>query len=141
MYSMLLERPPCTAGLRILVVDDEPETCRLLQTVLAEAGHLVELAASGEEALDKVGLIAPDAVILDLLLPDMSGLDLCQQLREWSPAPILVVSAIPDARTKVRAFDRGADDYLTKPFAIDEFLARLRAALRRASGEPTSPLL
>src|SRR3954469_14293703 len=133
---MLSERPPRTAGPRILVVDDEPETCRLLQTVLAEAGYPVELAASGAEALDKVGRIAPAAVILDLLLPDMSGLDLCQQLRAWSAAPILVVSATTDARTKAQAFDRGADDYLAKPFAIDEFLARLRAALRRAAGGP-----
>src|SRR3954462_4085470 len=98
---MLSERTPRTAGPRILVVDDEPESCRFRQTGVEEAGYPVELAASGEEALDKAGRIAPDAVILDLLLPDMSGLDLFQQLREWSPPPILFVSATTDARTKV----------------------------------------
>jgi two-component system KDP operon response regulator KdpE len=137
----MVERKWRPAGQRILVVDDELETCRLLHAVLVEAGYPVDLAASGEEALHKVGLREPDAVVLDLTLPDMSGLDLCQELREWSPAPILVVSSTTDERTKVRAFDLGADDYLTKPFAIAEFLARLRATLRRAPGGPAPAVL
>ena len=140
-YGAMVERKPRRSGRRVLVVDDEPETCRLLQVVLEEAGHPVDLATSGAEALEKMGLVEPEAVVLDLTLPDMSGLDLCRELREWSPAPILVVSSTTDERTKVRAFDLGADDYLTKPFAIDEFLARLRAALRRAPREPAPAVL
>jgi two-component system KDP operon response regulator KdpE len=130
-----------TRGRQVLVVENEPETRRLLQIVLAEAGYKVHLAASGEEALHKLGLVRPDAVVLALTLPDMNGLDLCQELREWSPAPILVVSATTDERIKVQAFDLGADDYITKPFAIAEFKARLRAAIRRASGEHRSPVV
>jgi two-component system KDP operon response regulator KdpE len=125
----------------VVVADADPESRRLLHAVLAAAGYSVELAASGAEALHQVGLREPHAIVLDLTLPDMSGLDLCQALREWTPAPILVVSSPTDERTKVRAFDLGADDYLTKPFAIDEFLARLRAALRRAPSEPAPAVL
>jgi two-component system KDP operon response regulator KdpE len=137
-------RPPPrsdTTGQHLLVVDADPESRRLLHAVLAEAGYSVALAASGAEALHQVGLREPHAVVLDLTLPDMNGLDLCQALHEWSPAPLLVVSSTTDERTKVRAFDLGADDYLTKPFAIDEFLARLRAALRRAPSAPAPAVL
>src|SRR3954467_4060359 len=123
MPGPMVERKPHSTGQRILVVDDEPETCRLLEDVLGEAGYPVDLATSGAEALLKVGLMEPDAVGLDLSLPDMSGLDLCRELREGAPAPIIVLSSTTDERIKVRAFDLGADDYLTKPFAIDEFLA------------------
>jgi two-component system KDP operon response regulator KdpE len=130
-----------TTGPYVLVVDAEPEIRRLLHAVLAEAGYSVALAASGAEALHQVGLREPHAVVLDLTLPDMNGLDLCQALREWSPAPLLVVSSPTDERTKVRAFELGADDYLTKPFAIDEFLARLRAALRRVPRESAPAVL
>jgi two-component system, OmpR family, KDP operon response regulator KdpE len=130
-----------TTGPHVLVVDDEPEIRRLLHAVLAEAGYSVDLAASGEEALQKVGRVEPAAVVLDITLPDMSGLDLCRELRKWSAAPVLVVSAMTDERTKVQAFDLGADHYLTKPFAIDEFLARLHAALRRAPSESASAVL
>jgi two-component system KDP operon response regulator KdpE len=124
--------------LRILVVDDEPQFARALATNLRGAGYEVETAASAEAALAAAGLHPPDAVILDLRLPDRSGRDVTSELRTWSEAPIIVVSAVGDESEKIAALDAGADDYVTKPFAIGELLARLRAALRRAgpAGEP-----
>ena len=126
------------SGDRVLVVDDEPQILRALETTLRGAGYAVETAASAEEALARAAARPPDAVILDLVLPDGSGVDVCRELRSWSRAPILVLSVVADERDKVAALDAGADDYVTKPFGVDELLARLRAALRRAapSGEP-----
>jgi two-component system KDP operon response regulator KdpE len=128
-----------TATARILVVDDEPQILRALQTALRGAGYDVEPAGTGEEALAQAAAHPPDAVILDLVLPDRSGVDVCRELRGWFRAPILILSAIGEESEKVAALDAGADDYVTKPFGIDELLARLRAALRRAlpRGEPT----
>jgi len=127
---------------RVLVVDDEPQVRRMLREVLAGDGYEVQLAASGEEALNFVASDPPAAVILDLMLPDMSGLDVCKELRNWrSLVPIIVVSARTEERAKVEALDLGADDYLTKPFGVDEFLARLRAALRRGPGQLPTPTL
>ena len=122
----------------MLVVDDEPQFLRALATNLRGAGYEVETAATAAEALNAAALHPPDAVVLDLLLPDGSGTDVCRELRTWSDAPIVVVSAVGDEDEKIAALDAGADDYVTKPFAIGELLARLRAALRRAgpSGEP-----
>jgi two-component system KDP operon response regulator KdpE len=125
---------------RVLVVDDEPQFLRALATNLRGAGYDVEIAASGEQALAAAGLQPPDAVILDLRLPDASGRDVCRELRTWSEAPVIVVSAAGDEAEKIAALDAGADDYVTKPFAIGELLARLRAALRRA-GPPGEPVL
>ena len=124
---------------RILVVDDEPQILRALQTALRGAGYDVEPAATAAEALTKAAAHPPEAVILDLVLPDRSGVEVCRELRGWSRAPILVLSAVGEESEKVAALDAGADDYVTKPFGIEELLARLRAALRRAgpSGEPT----
>ena len=119
---------------RVLVVDDEPQFLRALATNLRGAGYDVETAATGAEALAAAGLRPPDAVILDLLLPDGSGIDVCRELRTWSDAPIVLVSAVGEEEEKIKALDAGADDYVTKPFAIGELLARLRAALRRAGG-------
>jgi two-component system KDP operon response regulator KdpE len=119
------------SGVRILVVDDEPQILRALQLKLDGAGYLVETAATAQEALMKAAMRPPQAIILDLLLPDGRGSDVCKEIRGWSEVPILVLSAVSDEREKIIALDAGADDYVTKPFSGDELLARLRAALRR----------
>src|SRR3954468_8891431 len=116
---------------RVLVVDDEPQIVRGLRVVLRNAGYQVDSAGTKEEALDALSRRTPDAVLLDLVLPDGSGVDVCKQVREWSHVPIVVVSAVGDEREKVRALDAGADDYVTKPFGTEELTARIRAALRR----------
>jgi two-component system KDP operon response regulator KdpE len=125
---------------RVLVVDDEPQFLRALETNLRGAGYEVETATTAQEALTAAALRPPDAVILDLLLPDGSGTEIARELRAWSEAPIVLVSAVGDEAEKIAALDAGADDYVTKPFAIGELLARLRAALRRA-GPPGDPVL
>jgi two-component system, OmpR family, KDP operon response regulator KdpE len=126
-------------GPRVLVVDDEPQIVRGLRVVLRNAGFRVDAAGTKEEALDAVSHRPPDAVLLDLVLPDGSGVDVCRQVREWSQVPIVVVSAVGDEREKVRALDAGADDYVTKPFGSQELAARLRAVLRRVSDTATEP--
>lgn len=122
----------------LLVVDDEPEFLRTLATSLRGAGYAVETATTVAEALDAARGTAFDAVVLDLILPDGSGTDVCTGLRRWSDVPIVVVSAVGEEREKVDALDAGADDYVVKPFALAELLARLRAVLRRVapSSEP-----
>ena len=125
---------------RVLVVDDEPQFLRALETNLRGAGYEVETATTAQEALTAAGLRPPDAVILDLLLPDGTGTEVARELRAWSEAPIVLVSAVGDEAEKIAALDAGADDYVTKPFAMGELLARLRAALRRA-GPPGDPVL
>ena len=124
----------------VLVVDDEPQILRALQTNLRGAGYEVTTAATGEEALAAAAIRPPEAVILDLVLPDARGTEVCRELRRWSTAPIVVLSAVGDEHEKVAALDAGADDYVTKPFGVDELLARLRAALRRAAPS-TEPVL
>ena len=128
------------SGQRILVVDDEPQILRALGTTLRGAGYDVETAATAEEALAAAAAHPPEAVILDLVLPDGSGTDVCRELRTWTDAPVVVLSAVGDEREKVAALDAGADDYVTKPFGVDELLARLRAALRR-SGPTLEPVI
>jgi len=125
-------------GARVLVVDDEQQILRALRTSLRGAGYEVETADSVESALAAAGMRPPEAVILDLVLPDGTGTDVARELRRWSSAPIIVLSAVGEEREKVAALDAGADDYVTKPVGIDELLARLRAVLRRTtpSGEP-----
>ena len=131
-----------TAGQRILVVDDEPQILRALGTTLRGAGYTVETAATAEDALAAAAAHPPEAVILDLVLPDGNGTDVCRELRRWTEAPVIVLSAVGEEREKVAALDAGADDYVTKPFGVDELLARLRAALRRVapSAEPVIEL-
>ena len=124
----------------VLVVDDEPQFLRALATSLRGAGYDVATATTAAEALAAAGLRPPDAVILDLRLPDGSGTDVCRELRTWSAAPIVLVSAVGDEDEKIAALDAGADDYVTKPFAAGELLARLRAVLRRV-GPPGSPVV
>jgi two-component system KDP operon response regulator KdpE len=117
---------------RVLVVDDEPEILRGLTIVLRDAGYAVETAATKAGALTAVSTRPPEALVLDLVLPDGDGVSVCKEIRQWSRLPILVLSAVGDEREKVRALDAGADDYVTKPFGTEELLARLRAILRRA---------
>jgi two-component system KDP operon response regulator KdpE len=121
---------------RILVVDDEPQILRALSTNLRGAGYDVQQAATGGDALAMLAVRPADAMVLDLILPDMSGIDVCRQVREKSDIPIIVLSAVGEERTKVEALDAGADDYVTKPFGLDELTARLRAALRRVPRPP-----
>ncbi len=126
---------------RVLVVDDEIEIRRALGRALAARGYVIETAADGEEAVSQTEVFRPDLVVLDLNLPKIDGLEVCRQVRTWSAVPILVLSVREDESDKVAALDLGADDYLTKPFGIDEFLARVRALFRRAEGQvPASEL-
>lgn len=125
------------SGPRILVVDDEPGIGRMLRTNLAARGYDVLVAETGEEALEYAGLQPLDLVILDLMLPGRSGLEVCRALRGASAVPILVLSSHGEEQIKVRALDLGADDYLTKPFGIAELLARVRALLRRPAPAPS----
>ncbi|HEV2979854.1 MAG TPA: response regulator transcription factor [Solirubrobacteraceae bacterium] len=127
------------ASERILVCDDDPQILRALKLILRDAGYEVLGAASAREALDQVALGGPHLAIVDLLLPDAHGIDLCARLREWSEMPILVLSALGDESTKIEALHRGADDYVTKPFGPGELVARVRAALRRARRDTTEP--
>jgi two-component system KDP operon response regulator KdpE len=125
---------------QILVVDDEPQIRRALRLALRANGYAVREAATGGEALDKASEWLPDLMILDLILPDLDGVEVCRRLREWSRVPVIVLSAHGEDETKVRALDEGADDYVTKPFSTPELLARMRAVLRRGhagdGGEP-----
>lgn len=118
---------------RILIVDDEPQIQRLLQTALEVRGYDVCVAADGRTALSLAATVQPDIVVLDLGLPEMDGLEVCRRIREWSRMPILVLSAREGDHDKVEALDLGADDYLTKPFSMEELLARLRVAERHAA--------
>jgi two-component system KDP operon response regulator KdpE len=130
------------SGQRVLVVDDEPQILRAVRTGLRAAGYEVDTAENVEGALAAAGLRPPDALILDLVLPDGTGTELTRELRKWSAAPVIVLSAVGEEREKVAALDAGADDYVTKPIGIDELLARLRAVLRRVvpNGEPVVTL-
>jgi two-component system KDP operon response regulator KdpE len=121
---------------RVLVVDDENEIRRALGRALAARGYVVEMAADGGEAVAQAEDFRPDVVVLDLNLPTLDGLEVCRRIRRSSAVPILVLSVREDEADKVSALDLGADDYLTKPFGIDELLARIRALLRRADGKP-----
>jgi two-component system, OmpR family, KDP operon response regulator KdpE len=119
---------------RVLVVDDEPQITRVLKTVLTSQGYQVRTAAEGESALTNFKEWLPELVITDLYMPHMDGVELCRRIRAMSSVPIIVLSVKGEEKTKVEALDSGADDYVTKPFGIDELMARVRAALRRASG-------
>jgi two-component system, OmpR family, KDP operon response regulator KdpE len=121
---------------RVLVVDDEQQILRALRVILREAGFEALPASTGEEALDLAALRHPDAGIIDLLLPDMDGVELCRRLREWTDVPLIVLSAVGDEDAKVRALAAGADDYVTKPFGPRELVARLQANLRRTAPGP-----
>jgi two-component system KDP operon response regulator KdpE len=126
--------------MRILVVDDDAQILKALRINLAARGYDVSLARSGPEALDVAAKSKPELVVLDLGLPGFSGIQVIEGLRGWTDVPILVVSGRSDSADKVDALDAGADDYVTKPFAIDELLARIRALSRRLSTEPDEPV-
>jgi two-component system KDP operon response regulator KdpE len=126
--------------MRLLVVDDDAQILKALRINLAARGYEVSLARSGPEALDVAARIKPELVVLDLGLPGFSGIQVIEGLRGWTDVPILVVSGRTDSADKVDALDAGADDYVTKPFAIEELLARIRALSRRSLAEPEQPI-
>ncbi len=126
---------------RILVVDDEPQILRALRVVLRDAGFEVVPVESGSEALDRAAVRPPEAAIVDLMLPDMDGIEVTRRLREWSEMPILVLSAVGEEEQKVLALQAGADDYITKPFGSRELVARLQAALRRGGRVEEQPTI
>ena len=126
---------------RVVVVDDEPQILRALRINLRAHGYEVQTAATGNDALAVVASHRPDLVILDLGLPDLDGVDVIRGLRGWTSTPIVVLSGRTDSADKVEALDAGADDYVTKPFGVDELLARIRAATRRAGSSEPSPVI
>jgi two-component system KDP operon response regulator KdpE len=126
---------------RILVCDDEQQILRALRVILRDAGYEAIPASTGEEALDLAAVERPDAAIIDLVLPDIDGIELCGRLREWIEIPLIVLSAIGDEDAKVRALAAGADDYVTKPFGPRELVARLAANLRRTAPEPEEAVI
>jgi two-component system KDP operon response regulator KdpE len=123
----------------ILVIDDEPQILRAMRTILAEKQFRITTASRGEEGLALAAANEPDLVILDLGLPDMDGVEVCTRLREWTQIPIIILSVRDSERDKVAALDQGADDYLTKPFGIEELLARVRVALRHSERAQSRP--
>jgi two-component system, OmpR family, KDP operon response regulator KdpE len=128
------ERPP-----RILVIDDEDQIRRALRSILSARRYETEVASTGRDGLEAAASHRPDLIVLDLSLPDISGLEVCRELREWYEGPILVLSIRDADSDKIAALDLGADDYLTKPFSAGELLARIRAHLRRSRGEEALP--
>ncbi|MCD6728180.1 MAG: response regulator transcription factor [Solirubrobacteraceae bacterium] len=126
---------------RVLVCDDEPHIVRALKIVMREAGFEALPAETAEQALQIATLQRPDAAILDLVLPDGDGVEICRAVRAWSDMPIIVLSAVGDEDRKVQALEAGADDYVTKPFSPRELVARLRAVLRRRAPEPDEPVI
>jgi two-component system, OmpR family, KDP operon response regulator KdpE len=124
---------------QVLVVDDEPQILRALRINLRVRDYEVHVAATGAEALETAGRYPPDLVILDLGLPDLDGVEVIQGLRGWTKAPIIVLSGRADSVDKVEALDAGADDYVTKPFGVEELLARMRAAVRRTGAPEDLP--
>ena len=127
------------AAERVLVCDDDPQIRRALSLILREAGYEVLVSSTGEEALDRAAVGGPHVAIVDLLLPDVHGIELCRRLREWSAMPILVLSAIGEEQMKIDALHHGADDYVTKPFGPGELVARVKAALRRSGRDESEP--
>ena len=129
------------SALKALVVDDEPAVRRFLRTSLEPRGYQVTEASSGHEAVDVVAHSKPDVILLDMGLPDLDGVEVTRILREWCSIPIIILSVRESEADKVAALDAGADDYLTKPFGLNELTARLRAALRRVQQNPDEPVL
>lgn len=128
-------------GPRILIIDDETQIRRFLRVALTEHGYVVKEVATGKAGLDVVAKFCPDLVILDLGLPDIDGLDVVRQLREWSKVPVIILSVKEQETDKITALDAGADDYVTKPFAMGELLARIRTAMRHNVGDEEQPVL
>jgi two-component system, OmpR family, KDP operon response regulator KdpE len=135
--------PPPNDGTkpRILVCDDEHQILRALRVILRDAGYEALPASTGEEALDVAAVERPSAGIIDLVLPDIDGIEVCRRLREWTDMPLIVLSAVGDEDAKVRALAAGADDYVTKPFGPRELIARLQANLRRIDPDPEQSVI
>lgn len=129
------------SGRQVLICDDELQILRALKVVLRDANFDVVATSTAQEALDAAALHPPAAAIIDLVLPDGDGVEICKSLREWSAIPILVLSAVGEEQEKIRALNAGADDYVTKPFSPDELIARLNAVLRRSDGSPGEPVI
>jgi two-component system KDP operon response regulator KdpE len=127
-------------GPRVLIVDDEPTIRRFLRTSLAGHGYTIFEVSTGQDAVSAVVAHRPDLVILDLGLPDMNGIEVTRLLRQWTATPIIILTVQEQEAAKIAALDAGADDYVTKPFAMGELLARMRAALRRAAQSDTAPI-
>lgn len=127
--------------MKVLVIDDEPQILRALRAGLSADGHDVLTESTGDAGIAAAATAAPDVVVVDLGLPDLDGTEVIRRIRGWSDVPIIVLSVRDDARDKITALDAGADDYLNKPFAIGELLARMRATLRRSRREPSEPVL
>ncbi len=125
----------------VLICDDETQILRALRVILRDAGYEALPADTGEAALDAAAVRQPDAAIVDLVLPDIDGVEVCRRLREWSQMPIIVLSAVGEEDVKVRALAAGADDYVTKPFGPRELIARLEAVLRRTASEPENAVI
>ncbi|OLN31839.1 response regulator [Desulfosporosinus metallidurans] len=128
-------------GPRILIIDDETQIRRFLRVTLTGHGYVVKDVGTGKEGLDVVAKFSPDLVVLDLGLPDIDGLDVVRQLREWSKVPVIILSVKEHETDKIAALDAGADDYVTKPFGMGELLARIRAAMRHIAGADEQPVL
>lgn len=128
-------------GPRILIIDDETQIRRFLRVALTSHGYVVKEVGTGNEGLDAVAVFSPDLVILDLGLPDIDGLEVVRQLREWSKVPIIILSVKEQEKDKITALDCGADDYVTKPFGMGELLARIRAAMRHIAGVEEQPII
>ena len=119
---------------KVLVVDDEPKIRMFVRANLEARGYEVHIAQDGVEAMEMAGRILPDLIVLDVNMPRMDGIEACRRIREWGDMPIIMLSVRGDENDKVKALDEGADDYITKPFGIEELLARIRVALRRSAG-------
>jgi two-component system KDP operon response regulator KdpE len=128
-------------GARIMIIDDEPQMRRLLQVALTAHGYEIREAETGREGIDQAAVFHPDLIVLDLSLPDLDGIEVIKQLREWTQTPVIILSVREQESDKIAALDAGADDYVTKPFSMGELLARIRTALRHAAGVEDEPVL
>ncbi|MGG1516420.1 response regulator [Paenibacillus oryzisoli] len=128
-------------GAKILIIDDEPQICRLLRVTLTAHGFMVYEASTGQEGMLQAAMVRPDLIVLDLGLPDVTGMEVLDHIRQWSQVPIIILTAQDQEQDKVTALDCGADDYVTKPFGMGEFMARLRVALRHIAKTPEEPVL
>jgi two-component system KDP operon response regulator KdpE len=126
---------------RIMIIDDEPQMRRLLHVALTAHGYEIREAETGREGIDQTSVFHPDLIILDLSLPDLDGIEVIKQLREWTQTPVIILSVREQEGDKIAALDAGADDYVTKPFNMGELLARVRTALRHAAGAGDEPVL
>lgn len=128
-------------GLRVLIIDDEPQIRKLLKVSLTAYGYTLDEAATGQDGITRAAIFKPDLIIVDLGLPDIDGKDVVKQIRDWSHAPIIILTARDQEQEKIEALDSGADDYVTKPFSMGELLARMRVCLRRATTSDTEPVI